>query len=132
MKNKLGFALSAALAFSMPLNMTVLAEEVEQETVEIKTANDFKEQFLCYKVIEIKNNKEETKYELFKEIDESNYEVILAGKCFLETLDESIEEQKILKENIENMLVSLKEDKEHPFDFDNMVLNMAQTTPEPE
>ncbi|MGM9947416.1 hypothetical protein [Floccifex sp.] len=121
MKNKLGFALSAALAFSMPLNMTVLAEEVEQETIEIKNANDFKEQFLCYKVIEIKNNKEETSYILFENIDESNYEVILAGKRFLETLNPQIEEQKILKENIEKMLVSLKEDEENSFDFNEKI-----------
>lgn len=121
MKNKSVVALSCALSLSMLSNMVIMAEETEQEVVEIKTADDFKKQFLCFKIIEIENNKEETKYELFEEINDSNYEVILAGKCFLDTLDESIEEQKQLKEDINNMLDSLKENEENPFDFEEKV-----------
>ena len=78
MKHKLEYTIASVLAVSS-LGLQTLplyAQEmniVEQEPVEIKTAKDFKEQFLCLKKIEIKDGKEEISYQLIETIDDTNY-----------------------------------------------------------
>lgn len=127
MKHKLEYTIASVLAVSS-LGLQTLplyAQEmniVEQEPVEIKTAKDFKEQFLCLKKIEIKDGKEEISYQLIETIDDTNYEQILAGKLFYEqlSLDVSIEtkdQSKALKEEID----ALFKNEEEPIDFEGMV-----------
>lgn len=127
MKHKLEYTIASVLAVSS-LGLQTLplyAQEmniVEQGPVEIKTAKDFKEQFLCLKKIEIKDGKEEISYQLIETIDDTNYEQILAGKLFYEqlSLDVSIEtkdQSKALKEEID----ALFKNEEEPIDFDGMV-----------
>ena len=125
MKHKLEYTIASVLAVSS-LGLQTLplyAQEmniVEQDPVEIKTAKDFKEQFLCLKKIEIKDGKEEISYQLIETIDDTNYEQILAGKLFYEqlSLDVSIEtkdQSKALKEEID----ALFKNEEEPIDFDH-------------
>ncbi|MDD7280936.1 MAG: hypothetical protein PUH10_02965 [Erysipelotrichaceae bacterium] len=126
MKHKSRYMIASLLAVSSLTiqSLPVLAQETvkeESEEIEIKSAKDFKEQFLSIKEVKKEKDKEIVSYSLIEEVDETNYFQLLNGKLFYEELKLDEKENGKLIEEIDKMLVSLKEDKEHPFDFDQML-----------